>query len=355
MGPEIKVLTGDKAHLPGYEMQEHKSHWWPYISATEGRVAGELLDGLSSQAIERLEFFAKGLGLDPAKVLINHDGQMLEATCPMPTPCGSAPHTPWQFESWKKHWGQQALWIVEEAMGYFGQITGDALNHRMPMISARAAARWAARAGAPARIRSALPADRVEIIAQSTPHSGFFLTREYQIRHPGFDGMLTPPLNREVFVASDAAIILPYDPVHDRVLLVEQFRMGPFGRGDPLPWMLEPVAGRVDLGEDPAETARRECLEEAGLTLSEIEHIASYYCSPGCSTEYFHCYLGLCDLPELKQGRGGLASEHEDIRTHVLDFERAMELIPSGEANNGPLILSLIWLARERDRLRNCA
>jgi nudix-type nucleoside diphosphatase (YffH/AdpP family) len=240
-------------------------------------------------------------------------------------------------------------------MGYFGQISGDDLHHRMPMISARAAARWAARAGAPARIRSALPADRVELIAQSTPHSGFFLTREYQIRHPGFDGVLTPALNREVFVASDAAIILPYDPARDRVLLVEQFRMGPFGRGDPLPWMLEPVAGRVDLGEDPAETARRECLEEAGLTLAEIEHIASYYCSPGCSTEYFHCYLGLCDLPELKQGRGGLASEHEDIRTHVLDFERAMELIPSGEANNGPLILSLIWLARERDRLRNCA
>jgi hypothetical protein len=53
-------------------------------------------------------------------------------------------------------------------------------------------------------------------------------------------------------------------------------------------------------------------------------------------------------LPRL----GGLDSEAEDIRLHVLDFKAAMALIDSGEADNGPLLLSLMWLAQNRPRLR---
>jgi nudix-type nucleoside diphosphatase (YffH/AdpP family) len=166
---------------------------------------------------------------------------------------------------------------------------------------------------------------------------------------------MSEPLQREVFVATDAALVLPYDPMRDRVLLVEQFRMGPYGRGDPRPWMLEPVAGRIDGGETPEEAAHRECLEEAGLSLRGLERISSHYCTPGYSTEVFHIFLGICDLPDTDKGQGGLATEHEDIRTHVIDFERAMTLLQTGEANNGPLVLSLIWLQRERARLRASA
>lgn len=131
--------------------------------------------------------------------------------------------------------------------------------------------------------------------------------------------------------------------------------MGPYGRGDPRPWMLEPVAGRIDAGENPENCARRECKEEAGLHLIRLEKISSHYCSPGCSTEYFHCFLGLCDLPALTQGKGGLPRENEDIRTHVLPFEMAMHLVTTGEADNGPLILTLMWLQSERGRLRSAS
>jgi nudix-type nucleoside diphosphatase (YffH/AdpP family) len=166
---------------------------------------------------------------------------------------------------------------------------------------------------------------------------------------------MSAQMRREVFVATDAALVLPYDPVTDRVLLVEQFRMGPYGRGDTRPWMLEPVAGRMDAGETPEQTARRECLEEAGLELRALEMISSHYCTPGYSTEYFHLFLGLCDLPAETVGQGGLASEQEDIRTHIIGYDRAMALVASGEANNGPLILGLLWLERERARLRASA
>ncbi|MAU52361.1 MAG: hypothetical protein CMN17_08295 [Roseovarius sp.] len=227
------------------------------------------------------------------------------------------------------------------------------LAARRPMILARAHARLAARAHpAPAELRSDTPREAVAEEDVETTHDGFFLTRRYRLRAPLFGGGQSAPLLREVFVATDAALVLPYDPLRDRVLLVEQFRMGPYGRGDPRPFLLEPVAGRIDAGETPEEAARRECREEAGLDLRGLEKISAHYCTPGYSTEFFHLFLGLCDLPDTGEGRGGLASEQEDIRTHVTGFARAMELLRSGEANNGPLVLSLLWLERERARLR---
>ncbi|MEM6589996.1 MAG: NUDIX hydrolase, partial [Pseudomonadota bacterium] len=112
---------------------------------------------------------------------------------------------------------------------------------------------------------------------------------------------------------------------------------------------------RVDAGESVQEAARRECQEEAGLRLHQLEHVSSHYFSPGASTEYYHCYIALTDLPDDAAGLGGLETEQEDIRTHVLSFDAAMGLLTTGEANIGPMILLLLWLERERPRLRASA
>ena len=100
-------------------------------------------------------------------------------------------------------------------------------------------------------LRGAFPLlkDEIVTIAQKTSHAGFFLLKTMQLRHQRFDGAMSAELEREVFVAGDATTVLPYDPVRDCVLLIEQFRMGPYGRGDKHPWMLEPIAGRIDGGE----------------------------------------------------------------------------------------------------------
>ena len=96
-------------------------------------------------------------------------------------------------------------------------------------------------------------------------------------------------------------------------------------------------------------------MEEAGLTLRGLERIGSGYPTPGYSTEYFHVFLGLCDLPDGIEGHHGEAEEHEDIRTHVLDWAQAEDLLSRGEADNMPLVLALVWLSRERSRLRATA
>jgi nudix-type nucleoside diphosphatase (YffH/AdpP family) len=134
--------------------------------------------------------------------------------------------------------------------------------------------------------------------------------------------------------------------------LVEQFRYGPFLRGDPNPWSLEPIAGRIDPGESPEAAARREAAEEARLALGRLHLVGRYYPSPGAVTEWLVSYVAEADLPDGSAGLGGLATEAEDIRAHVIPFVRLMELIATGEAANGPLLVSALWLARLRDRRR---
>lgn len=315
-----------------------------------GRVEGWLFS--DSEAVARLAYLGEVLGMGaPRPVALDLAGMSIEAlTFP-----GHPGAEPWHQEAWTDRWGDLITLAAAEITALMARVPAADLAGRLQITLSRAAARISARTGVPTDLRSAADAGQVDEIACEISHAGFFLSRNYTLRHPRFDGTMSAPMRREIFVATDATLVLPYDPVTDRVLLVEQFRMGPYGRGDARPWMLEPVAGRMDAGETPQDCARRECLEEAGLELRALEPISSHYCTPGYSTEYFHLFLGLCDLPEETVGQGGLASEQEDIRTHIIGYERAIALLRSGEANNGPLILSLMWLQRERARLRASA
>ena len=156
--------------------------------------------------------------------------------------------------------------------------------------------------------------------ANRTVYKGFFSVKEYDLSFTKFDGSKSDVVTRSALISFDAVIVLPYDPVHDRVLLVEQFRAGPFARQEENPWCLEPIAGLIDQGETPEKAGRREAHEEAGLTLSRLELVARSYPSPGISTEFFHQYIGITSLPETTSLVSGLASEAEDIRSHIFCF-----------------------------------
>ena len=93
-------------------------------------------------------------------------------------------------------------------------------------------------------------------------------------------------------------------------------------------------------------------MEEAGLALGELLPVAGYYPTPGAKAEFLYSYLALCDLPDGVAGVFGMAGEAEDIRGHLVSFDRLMDLVASGEASNAPLVLTALWLQRERGRLR---
>ena len=48
----------------------------------------------------------------------------------------------------------------------------------------------------------------------------------------------------------------------------------------------------------------------------------------------------------------GAAEEAEDIKGHLLSFDRLVEVMAAGEIGNAPLLLTVLWLQRERTRLR---
>ncbi|MBN8194773.1 ADP-ribose diphosphatase, partial [Bacillus sp. NTK074B] len=84
----------------------------------------------------------------------------------------------------------------------------------------------------------------------------FFAVIEDRLRHRRFGGGMSETVLRAAFLMSDAVTVLPYDPVRDRVMVGEQFRAGPFARGDRNPWSIEAIAGRIDAGEAPETAAR---------------------------------------------------------------------------------------------------
>lgn len=188
-----------------------------------------------------------------------------------------------------------------------------------------------------------------ETLSHKILYQGFFRLDQYTLRYERFDGGYNT-VTREVFERGDAAAVLPYDPVRDEIVLVEQFRPGAV-RHPGSPWLIELIAGMLDQSQTTEQTARREALEEAGCRLTEIFPIYRYLVSPGGTTEATTLYVGRTDTAGLG-GLHGLDDEHEDIKVHVLDVERALELLNTGKIENAVTIIGLQWLALNRTRLR---
>ena len=102
----------------------------------------------------------------------------------------------------------------------------------------------------------------VEIIARETLYRGFFSLDLYRFRHRLFNGGMSREITREIFERGHAAVLLPFDPVRDEVVLVEQIRIAAYDTSES-PWLLEMVAGMIEAGETVEDVARREALEEA--------------------------------------------------------------------------------------------
>ena len=157
------------------------------------------------------------------------------------------------------------------------------------------------------------------------------------------------PRPLDVLRSGPAAAVLPIDPGRDEVVLLRQFRLAAHlanGRVN----LVEIVAGHVEADEQPAEAARRECVEEIGVAPGLLVELFTYLTSPGMSDEEITLFLGVVDASGVPE-RAGAAAEHEETVPMRVPIDAALAALAAGTVRNGPLIIALQWLALNRGRL----
>lgn len=339
------------ASLPDHAVYAVKDQIFPMIVEAEGETAiGLLVRGLSAQDLAALDFYEGGFDyvLKPITVSLA-EGATAAAQVYFPTPGQWQASAPWDLETWIAESGALTLRAAEEVMAYQGRVTPEQMRQSFPSIRRRASA-WLMAQSRPEDPAHDLSRD-VEIAAHKRAYVNFFAMEEMDLKFRRYDGSMSPVVNRGVALVGRASVVLPYDPLRDQVLLVEQFRAATFIAGETRPWMWEPVAGLIDPGETPQQAARREAMEEAGVTISQLEEVTQAYPSSGSSGEFIYIYVGLTDLSDIRGG-GGVAGENEDLRSEIISFDALMAGVDSHRYQDIPLITAALWLARHRDRLR---
>ncbi len=353
----LTLVLGRAPAAAAARLQDHAVYWaeghdFPLIVTEKGAVAeGLLLTDLSTEDVARLDYYEGPFGyeLQACTVALTALPETEKAARVYVPDAGLwQAGAPWNLQDWVARCGATIVATAADVMALYPAPI--APTRRGPML-VRGSSRIRAAEPAPTALRRAAQAGDVVVENYAEAYADFFSIEEYKLSFQRFDGNKSPVVKRAVFVSGDAVTVLPYDPVRDRVLCVEQFRVGPFARGDVQPWQLEPIAGRIDPFESAETAARREAVEEAGLALGALLPIAQYYPTPGAKTEFIYSYVALADLPCSAAILGGEASEAEDIKGHVMSFAAFADLVARGEATTAPLLLSYYWLERERPRL----
>ena len=186
---------------------------------------------------------------------------------------------------------------------------------------------------------------KYKIINKKNLYSGFFSLNKYEFVHKKHNGEWTNTVEREVFSGAHVSTLLPYDPIKKEIILIQQFRAGILSRFDKN-YLYEIVAGIIDEGEKPEETAKRECFEETGCEVKKIHPIQSYYPAPGSPESYYHLYLGQIQGFDGERIRG-LEKENEDILVKSFKIEDVRKMLKEKKINNGLTLVALQWFFLE--------
>ena len=185
-----------------------------------------------------------------------------------------------------------------------------------------------------------------EVVREERTRFGIFEMIRYHVRHRLFVGGWSGVMARTCAHRSPAVVVIPYDPVLDAVVMVEQFRIGALA-DEKSPWLLEWVAGMMD-DDDIFGTAERELKEETGLEGKDWTAITTYWVTPGASSERVHLYAAKVDASKALEV-AGLDHEDEDIRVHVVPYVEAKKALDQGLINNSATLIGMQWLVLHRE------
>ena len=146
---------------------------------------------------------------------------------------------------------------------------------------------------------------------------------------------------REVFDHGNAVTVLLYDNEKRTVLLTKQFRIATYVNGNTSGMLIETPAGLLEGDEDPAKGMIREIEEETGYDIPEVRKIYEAYTSAGVLTELVHFYVAPYKPKQKVSEGGGLEEEGEELKVMEVTFEKALQMIESGEIKDAKTIMLL--------------
>ena len=322
------------------------------IPEPNSEAHGLVLKNLSEPDVERLNYYELGFDYVLATTSVETDAGQIGVSAYFCNRSDMATTKLWSFDDWLSDHSEIQYLAAREFLDFFGTKFGDTAQVMYNSILKRAEV-FVSESSTPSSALEIGPDlnTNIQIEDLKREYLGFFALNQVDLKYPFFDNSTSGVKSRTILMGSEASLILPYDPILDKVLLVEQFRIGPFCRGDKAPWVYEPVAGMIEFGEKPEDAAKREVFEEAGIQVTKLVKINSGYPNPGEATTYFYNYIGIVDLSDYSPGIYGVRDEGEDIRTHVIDFKEVFNWSISNKLRVLPLNTMVLWLALNKLKL----
>jgi GDP-mannose pyrophosphatase NudK len=149
-------------------------------------------------------------------------------------------------------------------------------------------------------------------------------------------------LSREAYDRGNGATILLYNKEKKTIILTRQFRLPTFINGNQDGMLIETCAGLLDQ-DNPEDCIRRETEEETGFEIRDVKKVFEAYMSPGSVTEIVYFFIAEY-TKDMRTSPGGGVDDHEDIEVLELDFEKAYQMIETGEIKDGKTIILLQYL-----------
>jgi ADP-ribose pyrophosphatase len=190
---------------------------------------------------------------------------------------------------------------------------------------------------------------KVEVLSRRRVFDDFFKIDEARLRFERYDGTMSEVVRRLVFERGDSAAALVVNAERRTVYLMEQFRYPAHEKGGG--WLLDVVAGMIEPGDTSEQTARREILEEAGFEALALEPIATFFMSPGGSSERTFLFCAVVSDAARRSAGGGVASEHEDIKIVEWPIEEFLAQVRGGQLQDAKTIIAGYWLNDNLERI----
>lgn len=137
---------------------------------------------------------------------------------------------------------------------------------------------------------------------------------------------------REIVEHPGAVAVIPITE-DDKIVMVKQYRKSVEE------YLLEVPAGKLEIGEEPIECAKRELLEETGFKSNSIEYLFKFYTSPGFSNETISLFIAKDLVLDVAQ-----PDEDEYIEIEKYEIDELLEMIYKEEIKDAKTIISILYI-----------